>query len=370
MLSHYLPPHVGGIEMVADAQAVHLANGGHSVISLAYCPGASSTIAERTIRHVAAWNGLERFGVPFPLYSPALFWHTLRAVRGADVVHVHDCQYLTSLAGALAARRFKKPLLVTQHVGLVQHSSPIVMAVQRLMHGTGGRYVIHRAHKIFVLNGTVKQFLRGLGAAESRIQLLPNGVDTSLFKPAANRQEKLALRDRFGLPKDEVLVLFVGRQVTKKGFHLLLAAAQGMQYQLVCAGSKEPPKEGTKGAAVHHIGVLSKEKMADLYRACDVFALPSESEGFPLAAQEAMASGLPIVLGADNGYAAYGLDERMVSFVQRDSESVRLAITKLLQLPASEVQKINRYGRDFAVSHFSWPGHIAALTAAYEEAQQ
>jgi glycosyltransferase involved in cell wall biosynthesis len=68
-------------------------------------------------------------------------------------------------------------------------------------------------------------------------------------------------------------------------------------------GPGRAPRELPPGATV--LGPLPRERVAQLYRAADALLLPSRGEGFPLTAQEAMASGLPVVLGDDPAYAPY-----------------------------------------------------------------
>ena len=53
------------------------------------------------------------------------------------------------------------------------------------------------------------------------------------------------------------------------------------------------------------LGELPPDRIAELYRAADFLLLPSTGEGFPLTAQEALASGLPIVLADDPAYQLY-----------------------------------------------------------------
>lgn len=92
--SHYFRPHVGGIEIVAQNQAMRLANHADDVTVVTSAIGSSTgveTTAEHyTIGRVAASNLLEKtFGVPFSIFSPKLLISMYRAAVSADVVHVH-----------------------------------------------------------------------------------------------------------------------------------------------------------------------------------------------------------------------------------------------------------------------------------------
>ena len=98
LVCHYYAPHIGGIESVVQAEAERLTGLGHEVTVLTSADR-SSTRVEGGVRvvRVAAWNGLEhRAGVPFPLFSPRVLAQAIRLARRTDVVHVHDCFYLSS----------------------------------------------------------------------------------------------------------------------------------------------------------------------------------------------------------------------------------------------------------------------------------
>jgi len=316
-----------------------------------------------TVVRVQAWNGLERkAGVPFPIVAPSLLLRAWRWTRWADVVHVHDCFYLTSWAAWLASVLTRTPLVLTQHVAMVAHASRAVQLVQRLVYATAGRLLMRRARVVFTMNAGVAEFARRLGARPQTLRHLPNGVDTVLFRPAADPAQREAARARFDLPQRDLLVLFVGRLVPKKGFDLLLDAADPA-YRLVFAGSGAADAFVSRDG-VYYLGALPPEEVAAVYRACDVFALPSESEGFPLTVQEAMSCGLAVVTSDDPGYAAYGLDRDRVSLVARDAAVLRDRL-RGIALDHDSREEMGRYARAYAEKHFAWSEHIAALKEEY-----
>ncbi|MGW2856084.1 glycosyltransferase family 4 protein, partial [Streptomyces sp. NPDC001215] len=281
--------------------------------------------------------------------------------RWADVVQIHDCLYVTSWASGLAAALTRTPHVLTQHVAVVEHPSRAVRAVQRAVYRLAGRSLLRRARRVLVVNGRVADFVTAHGARPATVRLLANGVDTEAFRPPASEQERMDARLRFGLPQDRALVLFVGRLVPKKGYDLLLAAADPA-YDLVFAGDGSVSTSDRPG--VHHLGALPPEQLAELYRAADVFALPSAAEGFPLTVQEAMASGLPVVTTDDPGYAPYGLDRTLVRLLPREVPALRATLTELTgdeELRAA----MGRYSHVCATEGFAWPEHTARLRAHY-----
>ncbi|MGW2207312.1 glycosyltransferase family 4 protein [Streptomyces sp. NPDC001774] len=364
LVSHYYPPHIGGIEIVVRREAEGLVAAGAEATVLTSGNRSSVTVQDgiRVVR-VAAWNGAERrIGMPFPLFSPTLLPAVVRLARRADVIHVHDCLYLSSWAAGLAAGLTRTPYVLTQHVAVVDHPSRLVRAVEQLLYVLAGRSLLRRARTVFTLNASVGTFVRACGARQQRH--LANGIDTMLFRPAADEEERWLLRRRLGLPSDRLLVLFVGRLVAKKGYDLLLASySPEAGYDLVLCGDGDTrPLAGRPG--VHHLGWLSPSDVADAYRACDVFALPSTREGFPLSVQEAMASGLPVVTTDDPGYAPYELDRGQVSLIPRETS----VIARQLQALAADPQRRARmagYSRAYAEHAFAWDEHVRTLLTHY-----
>jgi glycosyltransferase involved in cell wall biosynthesis len=128
--------------------------------------------------------------------------------------------------------------------------------------------------------------------------IIPNGVDTHLFSPAEQFQGAQPIN-----------ILCVGRLIERKGQqHLLEAFAQlrtrataPLHLTLVGAGDAEGElrQRAARLGLAHDVtftGVVSRERMPDVYRAAHIFVLPSQNECFSIALLEALASGLPIVV--------------------------------------------------------------------------
>ncbi len=370
IVSHYFPPHIGGIEQVAWHEATDLSEAGEVVKVLTSACGLGKALTKEAeqpaVCRVPAWNGFEaRLGAAFPVFSPSLLFHSCRLVRWADVVHVHDSLYPSSWVTAAWCRITQTPLLVTQHTEMVAHPRRSVIVVQSAVYATLGLLVVRTARRVAVVNARVADFLRTLGVADWRIRLMPNSVDTNLFRPARTGEAN-QLRASFGLPIGRVLALFVGRFAPNKGWDKLLKAA-GDEYVLVMVGGDPPPKCGTNGRCIF-LGRLDPKQLSQVYRACDLFVLPSEHEGFPLTVQEAMASGLPIVMSDDPGYRVYGLDREQVLLIEPTPLAIRDALLSLALDPQRRAA-MGRYSSDFALREFGRDRHIQRLRCLLDEVQ-
>jgi D-inositol-3-phosphate glycosyltransferase len=367
LVSHHYPPHIGGLGLVVQKQSESLVDCGYQVVVLTSRYGRVRDVERGgggiQIIGVPCSHILERLlNIPFPLFSPSLIWTAWRQVRRADVVHIHDVFYLSSWIAGLLAMLLRKPMLVTQHVAMVDHSSRIVMLVQRLVYATIGRWLFFGAYKVVVYNENVQSFLRSMGVPDERVLFASNGIDTAAFRPA-RQEERAAIRQRFGLPQGRALVLFVGRLVEKKGCDILLAA-RDPAYDLVFVGPGPIPKDG-RAAGVHWMGPLNPDQTAELYRACDLFAFPAIGEIFTLVMQEAMASGLPVVTTDDPAYSASAV-ARCIVVAPRDAESFRAAIAQTLSDPAT-LSSLGAQSREVAVRIFDWGRNFLPLEAVYAE---
>src|SRR5262245_11539729 len=150
LISHYFPAHRGGIELVAGELARRLAAKRFAEISwhASDCdpppslPGVNAVPA-RSCNAVEKW-----IGVPYPVWSPVALWRVARAARAADAVHVHDCLYLPNLVACIAARLSRRPVLVTQHVGMIPYRSALLRVLLRMANGLLGRIVLGGASQV------------------------------------------------------------------------------------------------------------------------------------------------------------------------------------------------------------------------------
>jgi glycosyltransferase involved in cell wall biosynthesis len=269
----------------------------------------------------------ERLGAPYPLFSPALVRVLRRELAAADVVHCHGFLYLGTIAAlALAGGR---PSVLTEHVGHVDYSNPVLDGAQAAAIASIGRWCARRADALVVYNDKVREELRAL-APGARIEWIGNGVDPGRFHPARDG-ERDRLRAELGWD-ERPRALFVGRRVAKKGLDraLATAAAAGGSFVLAVAGTDR--LDGGTPDHVELLGHVDPDRMPALYRAADAMLLPSHGEGFPVAVQEAMASGLPVVLAEDPAYREHlrGADPGAAELVAPEPAALAAAVSALV----------------------------------------
>jgi D-inositol-3-phosphate glycosyltransferase len=174
-------------------------------------------------------------------------------------------------------------------------------------------------------------------------------VDAEAYRPASDG-ERERLRAELGWDDGRPRLLFAGRLVGKKGIGVALDAAArlGDRAELVVVGPGRLDHAPPPNARV--LGAQPRERLAELMRAADAFVLPSRGEGFPITAQEAMASGLPVVLGDDPSYAEYAGDGLILAAPRPDA--VAAALEPLVSDPAKRAAASK--GALELAGRFSW----------------
>lgn len=363
----YYPPHTGGLEKVAQKLALSAATQGHEVHVVTFAlPGTQPGTAKEDgvmVHRVRGWHFFDRvFGIPFCLGGFGL-WRTMcQLVRAADVVHLHDVFYLTSLTAFLAARRYHKPILLTQHVAMVAHGS-LVMLIEKLVYSVWGTRIFHAAERIVTYQRVVADFVRAQGVPSERVVAMHNGIETDRFAPVSG-EERRARREKFGVPREKPLVLFVGRFVPKKGYRALFEARSDA-YDLVFVGSGTVPEAWRTTPGVHVLGERSQEEVALLMPVVDVFAAPSQGEMWTLSMQEALACGLPLVAGDAPEYAGYDLDRSRIVLCEPTPESLKAELTRVCGDEALR-ERMGAYSRELAERYFDWEKNVHEVLALYD----
>ena len=306
LVTHYFPAHRGGVEIVAGELASRLTSSFELHWLAANCDPAPSLAGARAEGQMA-WNGLERFGLPWPIWGWR-GWRTLyQAVSEADVIHLHDFIYPANIAAFCLARLQRKPVVITQHIGDIDYRNPILKAVLKGVNRSLGRLILGRASQVIFISPQVKEMFRCFTGFRSAPLYWPNGVNTQTYKPAVPA-ERLASRTRLGIDDKQPVVLFVGRFVEKKGLAFLhRLAARRPHWHWWFAGWGAPGPLDPESWALPQVRVWKGrqgESLAELYRTADVLILPSYGEGFPLVVQESLACGTPAVISAETAAGA------------------------------------------------------------------
>ena len=315
LVTHYYPAHRGGVELVAAEIAKRLARRkGMEVSWFASNCDRPPVIPGVTCVASPACNAAERrLGIPYPLWSPAALRRVAKAARGADIVHLHDCLYLPNLVAYAAARLARRPVVVTQHVGMVPYRNRAVRALLFAAYRVLGPLVLGGATQVVFVSDAVRRYFERFVRFRSPPMLVFNGVDTAVFHPVDEAQ-RMAIRAQLGAAPGAQLLLFVGRFVEKKGLPVLgQLARQFPRARWVFAGwgPLDPAHWSLPNVTV--MRDRSGQELASLYQTADLLVLPSAGEGFPLVVQEAMACGTPALVGTETAAACPGTDDLLFS---------------------------------------------------------
>jgi glycosyltransferase involved in cell wall biosynthesis len=360
MATHYFASHEGGIELVAGRLFRELSSLRQEIVWIAgdVTPPPAADGSSRTAG-LRVFNWVEKkIGLPFPIPTPGALRKVWDEVRHADVLIIHDCLYLTNIAAYAAARLAKVPVIVVQHIGFVPYSSRFLRTVMTLANRVATRPMLRGAQQVVFISETTRRHFETV-RFRTTPALVFNGVDAAVFRPMAGAAAKADLRERFGLPADRPIVLFVGRFVEKKGVAALKRMAElqpGYTWAFAGWGPMDPRESNC--ANVRVFSDLRGDRLADLYRASDLFVLPSTGEGFPLVVQEALACGLPVICGAETASAdpAVACLVRGIELHPGDDESTaRRFLSAIAEALTAEPQaSLAQQRRDFVLSRYSW----------------
>jgi len=299
VVTHFFPAHGGGIEKVAGRLAAELAKR-HGVAIDWYASDCDAVPEDAgtavNFVPVAAWNGIERrTGLPYPLWSLAGLGTLSRGIARADVVHIHDFAYPSSVVATILARMHGVPLVITQHTGAVRPGNRALSALYAMGEQTIGRFVFASAAAIVCVGATTRTHFERRFGDSGKFATIWNGLDIGGLQAATLRSQR-ELRAADGFAPDIPIALFAGRLIRKKGIDIVrgvAAAAANVQFLIAGRGPVDPRTWGLPNVRV--LGQVEANRMAELYRLADLLLLPSYCEGFPLVVQEALACGTGVL---------------------------------------------------------------------------
>jgi len=265
-------------------------------------------------------------------FNARYLWMLLRLARQhrSDVIvaHLYGSSVYASLAGTLLSIPVVSVLHGQIDVSDAERFSSLKAAIVR----KASRKVI------FVSERLEDQLRPRLRLSAAQCAVIPNGIDTRIFRPSRDR----SIRAELGISDDTTLIGAIGNIRTPKAYDVMLRAARTLidrshQFRLVIAGDCANALGRQLDQLRHDLGIERyvtflglRADVSRLLNNLDVFVLSSHTEGFSIACIEAMACGVPVVATRSGGPEQILEGEAGLLVPTSDPESLALAIERVI----------------------------------------
>ena len=281
----------------------------------------------------------------------------LRAARraNADYIIANTTGSTLDVSALLASKLTKRPLITITHEPY-RSTLPWRAALD---------LVLRKASRNVCVSSYTASWVAARGVDPRKICVIPNAVDLrEIDSWRARRGSSRRVDAAFTDPGP--VVLTVARLVRSKGIQRVIAAmprivseVPGTRYVIVGDGGDREHLMRLAAAspvadAITFLGPLTDDEKFDCYSRCDVFALPSEREGFGIVYLEANAFGKPVVGGRIGGVPDAVVHGETGLLVDPRSESeVAEATVRLLNNP-DEAHRLGDNGRRRVENELTW----------------
>lgn len=291
-------------------------------------------------------------------------WPRIRDFQ-PDLIHLAS-PALMSVEGMSAARTLNIPVVAnyqTDLPGYAEHYGANVLArpVRDWL-----RYIHNGCHVNLVPSATIQQELRKHGY--KRLFIWGRGVNIDRFHPVKQdptmRTRLLAGRDPASL-----LVIYVGRLANEKCVDLLrqVADVPGVALTIIGDGQRREDLQTLfAGTGTHFTGYLFGDDLSAAFASADAFFFAGAQETFGQVVQEAMASGLPVVV-TERGSVGDLVQPGKTGFVVHHTPEAFAAAARLLESDRAFTAWMGRQARAFAETR-PWTAIMSQLERYYQHA--
>lgn len=361
-------PAINGIATFTRSLANGLAKQGHQVLVVAPSQDGKrfeETDGNYTIARVTS--------IPFPLFpNYRMVINSLSEVKKVvadfrpDVIHIQTPLGI-GYAARNAAHKFHIPVVATNHampenveenLKQLKLVAPFAEPVTYLLKEYGLRFHKDVDYITLPTDAAVTLF-KNERKFTAPIQAVSNGIDLSRFKPGSVSKDYL---DRFDLPSNKPIVMYLGRLDGEKHLHILVQAMarvyKKIDAHLLIVGHgndadnlRQLARELGIARHVTFTGRVEDEDMPKLCRTACVFVMPSPAELQSIATLEAMACGLPVV-AVDAG-ALYELCQngRNGYLVKTDDFGAMAEAIRTIVSDKTMQKKMSQQSLEIAASH-------------------
>lgn len=321
---------------------------------------------------VPVWALGMRRGVP----EVSALWRLVALLRDQAPRIVQTWMYHADLLGGLAARFARRGIAIAWNVQASHLGAPVVARTTAWTVWTCGRLSGWVPHRIVCCGNIVRRLHRDLGYADAKVEVIPNGVQTAVFKP--DPVARGSFRGELGVADRDTVIGIAARFDPMKDHRTFLDAARMLlaerpEVRFVLCGDNVSAQNAILnewiGAAkladrCHLLG--RRDDMPRVYAGLDVASLSSAyGEGCPNAVGEAMACGVPCVV-TDVGDCRNLVGEAGRVVPIRSPALLAAAWRELVDLGPRGREELGRAARRWIEQHYD----IGTIVRRYEHLYQ
>ncbi|PIQ85374.1 MAG: hypothetical protein COV74_09245 [Candidatus Omnitrophica bacterium CG11_big_fil_rev_8_21_14_0_20_45_26] len=225
----------------------------------------------------------------YGLLMPLFYFYRLRKCQVIRVMHLNG-----ALSAYMAKKLYGIPYVVTYGYNYVNFAVIQGHHLRACLLKKFIPFLLQRADRVIVTTEELAQEVKGWIGKTNKVDLVPNGVDTTFFKPKKQKMESADFK-----------LLFIGRLEKQKNLFFMLNVLKELkkhcQYQITMIGNgslsaKLEQEVHGERLPVHFISRVPYESIGEYHQAADCLISTSHAEGHPKALIEAMSSGLACVV--------------------------------------------------------------------------
>ncbi|WP_103563813.1 glycosyltransferase family 4 protein [Actinomadura rubteroloni] len=311
-------------------------------------------------------------GFPEPLtFSLRVLRELRRRRRDFDVVHDNQVLGWGNLAiprtGLPMVTSIHHPISVDRRIELEAAENGLARFGKRRFYSFVGMQarVARRVGPVLTVSGSSKfDIVRDFRVDPSDIEILPLGVDTSVFHPRGERVPgrivAMASADA-PIKGVDVLLRAVAKVATERDVHLVVVSRpreDGPTERLV--------RELALGDRVRFVSGISDDELGELLASAEIAVVPSRYEGFSLPAVEHMASGTPLV-ASRAGALPEVVGDAAPLVEPGDVEELAAVLLRLHDSPA-ERERVGAAGLERVLERYAWRAVAQATVDHYRAA--
>lgn len=359
-------PTYGGSGAVATELGLALAERGHEVHFVSYAqPFRLGGFRERVFFHEVEMEDYPLFEHPPYSLALAVALHDAARKHELDLVHMHYA--IPHAASAYLARQMLAQERRLRIVTTLHGTDITLVGLHPSFHAIT-RFSILESDGLTAVSAYLRdETVRDFSVPTSRIEVIPNFIDTSIWRPGLEPCHRAKLA-----PGGEKIVMHVSnfRSVKRVSdvIDIFARIREELPARLVMVGDgPDRPRAAARAQELgigEHVLFLGKHQSVEELLSCaDLFLLPSETESFGLAALEAMACGSPVVASTAGGlpevvvHGETGFLHPIGAVEEMAASAVRLLTDDVLHA------SIRQAGLDLATGKFS----AEAVVPRYEE---